>query len=78
MEDKMDICGMREMTNKCNVLVGMFEGKRYVLKLDVNVRITDDIKMDARETECESVIWIYLVPDKDLWRAVSHTVKHLP
>jgi hypothetical protein len=66
MEDKIDICRMREMTNMCKILVGIFEGKEYVRKLGINARITDYIKMDARETECEIVDWIYLVTDNDL------------
>jgi hypothetical protein len=34
----------------------------------------DNIRMDTREIGCESVDWIHLSQDRDLWRAVVNTV----
>jgi hypothetical protein len=35
---------------------------------DLGVRWEDNIKMNLKEVECESMVWIYLVLDRDQWR----------
>jgi hypothetical protein len=36
-----------------------------------------NIGMDLRERECEGVVWMHLVQDKDQWLAVVKTVMNL-
>jgi hypothetical protein len=37
----------------------------------------DNIKMDFRKIECNSMDWIKLAQDRDQWRAVVNTVMNL-
>jgi hypothetical protein len=40
-------------------------------------RWEDNIKMDLKQTEWESVDWMHLAQDRDQWRAVVNTVMNL-
>jgi hypothetical protein len=54
------------------ILVGKPEGKRPLGR--PRRRWVDSIKMDLREIEWNGVDWIYIVQDKDQWRALVNKV----
>jgi hypothetical protein len=39
-------------------------------KFHINYRWEDNIKMDPEEVRLESVDWIHLAQDRDMWRAL--------
>jgi hypothetical protein len=55
--------------------VGKSEGKRPLGRL--KRRWVDIVKMDLREIGWDDMDWIYLVQDRDQWRAVVNTVMNL-
>jgi hypothetical protein len=58
-----------------NILVGRPEERRPLGR--PRRRWGDNIKMDLREMEFGDVDWIYLVQDRDRWRALVNTVMNL-
>jgi hypothetical protein len=54
------------------ILVGKPEGKRPLGR--PRCRWVDNIKMDLREIGWGGMDWIYLVVDRDQWRALVNTV----
>jgi hypothetical protein len=63
------------MRNVYNILVGKPEGKRPLGRpWD---RWEDNIRIDLREVELQSVDWMYLAQDRDQWRALVNTVMNL-
>jgi hypothetical protein len=63
------------MRSAYNILVAKPEGKSP-LRRPVR-RWEDNIRMELREREWESVDWIHLAQDRDQWRALSNTVMNL-
>jgi hypothetical protein len=57
------------------ILVGKPEGKRPLGRL--RRKWVDNIKMNLREIGCDSMEWIDLAQDRDLWRAFLNTVMDL-
>jgi hypothetical protein len=64
-----------EKRNAYRILVGMPEGKRPLGR--PRRRRVDNIKMDLREIEWDGIDWIYLVQNRDQWRALVNTVMNL-
>jgi hypothetical protein len=63
---------MRKMRN---AFVGNPEGKKT---FEIPKRSwKDNIRVNLRETEWESVDWIHLAQDRDQWRAAVSTVMNL-
>jgi hypothetical protein len=56
-------------------LEGTPEGKRPLGR--PRPRWVDNIKMDLREVEWDSVVWIYMAQDRDQWRDLVKTVLNL-
>ena len=54
------------------ILVGNPEGKRPLGR--PRLRWEDNIKMDLKEVGCGGMDWIYLVQDRDSWRALVNAV----
>jgi len=54
------------------ILVGKPEGKRLLGR--PRLRWEDNIKMDLKEVGCGGMDWIYLVQDRDSWRALVNAV----
>jgi hypothetical protein len=67
------VARMKEKSNR--ILVGKPEGKRPLGR--PRRRWLDNIKMDLREVECDSIDWIDLAQDRDRWRALVNTVMNL-
>jgi hypothetical protein len=66
---------MGKLRNAYVILVRTPEGKR---PFRMCRRIHENnIKMDLRDVECESVDWIYLAYNSDQWRALVNTVMNL-
>jgi hypothetical protein len=65
----------REKKNAYRVLIGEPEGKRPLGRL--RRRWVDNIKMDLREIEWDSVDWIDMAQDRDRWRALVNTEMNL-
>jgi hypothetical protein len=63
---------MGEMKNVYSILVGKPEGKGKFGRHRHGWY--DNIRIDLKETACEGADWIYLVQDRDQWRAVVNTV----
>jgi hypothetical protein len=61
-----------EKRNACRVLVGKPEGKRPLGR--PGRKWVEHIKMDLREIGWDSMGWIFLVQDRDKWRALVNTV----
>jgi hypothetical protein len=66
---------MQEIGNAYEILVGKPEGKRQLERY--KRRWENNIKMNLREMVLEVVVWIYLVQDRDQWRALVNTVMKL-
>jgi hypothetical protein len=62
--------------NACRILVGKSEGKRPLGR--PKHRWADNIKMDLREIEWDSMDWIDLTQDRDHWRTLLNKVVNLP
>jgi hypothetical protein len=58
-----------------NILIGKPEGKTPVGRR--RCRWEDNTKVDLRKIDLGALDCIYLVQDKDLWRAVVNTVMNL-
>jgi hypothetical protein len=56
-------------------LAGTSEGKRPLLR--PRSRVEDNIKMDLGKMGWEGVDWIYLVQNRDLWRALVNIAMNL-
>jgi hypothetical protein len=69
---KEHVARMGEMRNAYNVLVGKPKGNRPLER--PRRRWQDNIRMDVREIEWESVDWIYLAQDRDRCWTVLNTV----
>jgi hypothetical protein len=65
---------MREMRSAYDILVGKPEGKRPLGR--PRHRQEDNIRMDLRETEWESVD-CHLVQDRDQWQSLVNVVLNL-
>jgi hypothetical protein len=63
------------MRNAYRMFVGKCEGKRPLGRR--RRRWVDNIKMDLREIEWDSVDWIGMAQDRDQWRALVNTVLNL-
>jgi hypothetical protein len=66
---------MGETMYAYRILVGKPEGKRPLGR--PRRRWVDNIKMDLREIEWDSVDWIELAQDRDQWKALVNTVMNL-
>jgi hypothetical protein len=66
---------MGEKRNAYRILVGKPEGKRLLGRQ--RSRWVDNIKMDNREIERDSVDWIDMAQGRDQWRALVNTVLNL-
>jgi hypothetical protein len=66
---------MEETRNAYKILVGKPEGKRPLGR--PRRRWVDNIKIDLREIEWDSMDWIELAQDRDQWRALVNTVMNL-
>jgi hypothetical protein len=64
-----------EKRNAYRILVGKLEGKRPLGR--PRRRWVDNIKMDLREIEWDSMYWIDLAQDRDRWGALVNTVMNL-
>jgi hypothetical protein len=69
------VAGMGEIRNANKILGGKPKGKRSLGTQ--RCRWEDNIRMDLRETEWETVDWIHLNQDRDQWRALVNTVMNL-
>jgi hypothetical protein len=67
--------GMGEVRGAYNILVGKPEGRRPLER--PRRRWEDNTEMDLREIGFGDVDWIYLVQDRDRWRALVNTVMSL-
>jgi hypothetical protein len=70
-----DVAHMEEMRNACNILVGKHGGKRPLRR--PGCRCEDNIRIDLRETEWESVDWMHLAQDTDQYHALMNMVMKL-
>jgi hypothetical protein len=61
--------------NAYRILVGKPEGKRPLGR--PRRRWVDNIKVHLREIEWDGMDWIYVVQDRDQWRALVNTVMNL-
>jgi hypothetical protein len=66
---------MGEKRNAYRILVGNPEGKRPLGRL--RRRWVDNIKMDLREFGWTGRDWLYLVQDRNQWRALVNAVMNL-
>jgi hypothetical protein len=66
------IARMGEKKNVYRILMGKPEGKR---PLGRRCRWVDNIKMDLREREWDSMDWIGVAQDRDQWRALVNTLE---
>jgi hypothetical protein len=66
---------MGEKRNAYRILVGKSEGRRPLGR--PRRRWVDNIKIDLREKEWDSVDWVDLAQDRDQWRALVNTVMNL-
>jgi hypothetical protein len=64
-----------EKRNAYTILVGKPEGKSPLGR--PRHMCVDDIKIDLREIGWDGVDWIYLVQDRDQWRALVSAVMNL-
>jgi hypothetical protein len=69
------VARMGEKRNAYRTLVGMPEGKRPLVR--PRRRWVDNIKMDLREIEWDSMDWTDLVQNRNQWRALVNTVMNL-
>jgi hypothetical protein len=67
-----NIARIGEKRNACRILVGKPEGRRPLGR--PRLRWVDNIKIDLREIGWHGVDWIYMVQDRDQWRALVNTV----
>jgi len=66
---------MGEMRNAYKILVRKPEGKKPLRS--PWCRWEDNIRMDFREIEWESVDWIHLAQDRNIWWTLVNTVMNL-
>jgi hypothetical protein len=66
---------MGRKRNAYRILAGTPEGRRPLGR--TRRRWVDNIKIDLREIECDSMDWIDLAQDRDQWRALVNTVMNL-
>jgi hypothetical protein len=64
-----------EKRNAYRILVGKPEGKTPLGR--PRLRWVDNIKIDLREIEWDSVNWIDLAQDRDQWRTLVNTLMNL-
>jgi hypothetical protein len=61
--------------NGCRDLVEKPEGKKSLGRC--RRRSYDNIRIGLKEIECESVVWISLIQDRDRWRDLVNTAMKL-
>jgi hypothetical protein len=66
---------MSEKRNTYRILLGKPEGKRPLGSQ--RRRWVDNIKMDLKEIECDSVDWMHIAQCRDRWRALVNTILNL-
>jgi hypothetical protein len=66
---------MKDMKNGFIILVGKPEEKRPLGR--PRRRWKNNIRMNLRKVGWVGLAWIYLVPDRDQWRALMNTVMNL-
>jgi hypothetical protein len=69
------VARMGEKRNAYKILVGKTEGNRPLRR--PRCRWVDNIKIDLRETEWDSMDWIDLAQDRDQWKALLNMVKNI-
>jgi hypothetical protein len=69
------VARMGEKRNVCRILMGKPERKRPLGR--ARRRWVDNIKMDLRNIECDGMVWMDLVQDRNQWRALMNTVMNL-
>jgi hypothetical protein len=69
------VAWMGEERGVYRVLVGKLEGRRLLGR--PRCRWEDNIKMDLQEVRRGGMHWIWLVQDRDRWRAIVNAVINL-